>query len=84
MIIEGQDNLTIELKQAAEKGTPWQVLVFRKFLGLKRRVSCDWFLNEAQAKTFAEQLAKDLRPNGDTMNLLKKRNPGWTFRRPSH
>jgi len=83
MTIEAQDNLTIELKQSAEKGTQWQVLVFKKFLGFRRRISSDWFLNEAQAKGFADQLARDLRPNGDTMNILKKRSPGWTLRRPS-
>jgi hypothetical protein len=83
MKIQTGTNLHIELKQAREKGTPWQVCVYKKMLGFKKRVSCDWFLDGDQAKKFANQLAKELQANHSNPNL-KQRKPGWTLHRPAH
>ena len=77
------DNILVELNQVTQMGTPWQVRVYKKVLGFKKQVSCDWFLDEGQATRFAEQIAKELGSSDSTANL-KQRKPGWTLRRPSH
>ena len=41
-------NLIVELDQVPERGTPWQVRVYKKILGFKRSISNDWFLDEAR------------------------------------
>ena len=83
MTIPAGNNLLVELNQIPQMGTPWQVRVYKKILGFKKQVSCDWFLDERQAKRFAEQLAKELGSSDSTSNL-EQRKPGWTLRRPSH
>jgi uncharacterized membrane protein len=77
------NNLSVELRQAREKGTPWQVYVYKKVLGFKKQVSCDWFLDGDQAKKFADQLTKELQTNRSNLNL-KERSPGWTLHRAAH
>ena len=72
------NNLIIDLIQVPERGTPWQVRVYKKFLGFKRTVSNDWFLDEGQAREFAGQLARELTANGP-LTALKQRKPGWTL-----
>ena len=84
MTIEAGNNLTIEVNQSSEKGTQWQVRLLKNILGFKRQISSDWFLDGAQAKRFAEELAQDLRSDGEGMRLLKHRPPGWTLVRPAH
>ncbi len=62
-------------------GSPWTVRVYKRILFWKKLISSDWFLNEKQARQFAEQVAEEM---GDhvTVELLKHRTPGWTFHRP--
>jgi len=73
-------NYTIVLGQIPRAGTPWTVRVYRKVLFFKKRVSSDWFLTEAQARRFAEQLAADL-AGEDGVESLKTRQPGWVLHR---
>jgi hypothetical protein len=75
-------NLVVELTQNPNAGTAWSVRVYRKMLFFKRRVSSDWFLDEDQARQFAENVVEELRQNS-TLEKLRGRNPGWTFRRPA-
>jgi hypothetical protein len=82
MKIKPGNNLYVKLNQAKEKGTPWQVCVYKKLLGFKKRVSCDWFLDEDQARKFASQLAKELQTNVSDFDL-EQRKPGWTLHRPA-
>ena len=72
------NNLIIELGQTRAIGFPWLVRVYKKVLGIKRRVSSDWFLDEEQARNYMEQLVADLRSNAST-GTLKDRKPGWTL-----
>ena len=80
MTIPAGNNLVIEVAPARGAGN-WIVSVYKKRLLFKRRLSSDWFLDETQARKFAEQLAERLRTN-DSVNLLKSRGPGWTLIRP--
>ncbi len=73
----------VELTQVPEKGTPWEVCVYKKVLWFNKRISSDWFLDGDQAKTYAEQLAKELQLNG-SVKLLTQRPPGWILHRPIH
>ncbi len=75
------NGITVELIQVPEVGTPWQVRVYKKLLGFKRQISCDWFLEQEQARKFAGQLANELQSNG-SLTALKLRQPGWTLHRP--
>jgi hypothetical protein len=77
-ITAGKYNVVLE--QIPRAGTPWMVRVYRKVLFFKKRVSSDWFLTEAQARLFAEQLATDLAEN-DGVERLKARQPGWVLHR---
>ena len=77
------NNILIELSQSRDKGTPWLVRVYKKAFGFRKRISSDWFLDEHQARKFADQVAKELGSNGSTGNL-KQRGPGWTLHRPTH
>ena len=83
MTIDAGNNFSITLGQSPEAGTSWQVRVYRKRLWFKRLVSSDWFLDEMQAKKYAEQLALSLRKNGLSTDALQRREPGWTLNRPS-
>lgn len=80
MTIPSGNNLFVELTQLKEAGTPWVVRLYRKTLFFKKNISTDWFLNEQQAKTFAERLAQDLRDGGSLTNITQ-RKPGWTLHR---
>ena len=84
MVSRTNGNFIIKQGQSSEKGTPWRVLVYKKVLGFKKQVSSDWFLDEAQAKKFADQLERDLQTTGQPPDSLKDRQPGWTLRRPTH
>jgi hypothetical protein len=80
MTLRAGNNLLVELNQVPEKGTPWQVCVYKKMLGFKKQISCDWFLDQEQARRYAEQLAKELQSNSST-ETLKLRKAGWTLHR---
>lgn len=71
-------NLIVELDQVPERGTPWQVRVYKKVLGFKRSISNDWFLDEVQARTYSEELISELKSNAPT-STLRQRKPGWTL-----
>jgi len=73
----------VELTQVPHTGTPWIVRVYKKKILFKKLISSDWFLNEEQAKQFAEQLRRELGESG-TSTLIKERTPGWTLRRSLH
>jgi hypothetical protein len=75
---------TIELEQIDGLGSPWMVRSYKNLAFLKRRISSDWFLNGEQAKTFAQQLQKDLESDKAASTLIQTRKPGWTLRRPVH
>jgi hypothetical protein len=71
----------VEVLRIDGLGSNWIVRVSKKFLFWRRRVSSDWFLDEAQAERFAQQLRKDLVLEEGLENL-KERRPGWTLHRP--
>jgi hypothetical protein len=73
----------ISVEQIPASGMPWVVRVYRKVLFFRKRVSSDWFLNELQARTYAEQIAEHL-GGGAEVAFLKTRQPGWVFHRPPH
>jgi beta-glucosidase-like glycosyl hydrolase len=68
----------VVLDQPEGIGTAWVVRVYKKGLLFKKVISSDWFLDEHQARLFAESLAKALQ-NGADINALKNRKPGWTL-----
>jgi hypothetical protein len=83
MAAQSTHNLTVELSKSDHGGSAWMVRVYRKgFLG-KKLVSSDWFLDEQQARRFAEQLTGELGAPS-TVQRLRSRPPGWTLHRPSH
>jgi hypothetical protein len=75
--------LMVEVVQLPERGSTWEVRVYKRVFGFKKRVSSDWFLNEHQARTFAAELIKNL-TSDSSMELVRKRKPGWTLHRPAH
>ena len=81
MSIVATGSFIIEVTRTHGAGSNWLVRVFRKMFLFRKRISSDWFLNEPQARKFAEQLTAHLKANGST-TLLKQRHPGWTLRRP--
>jgi len=83
MNIPAGSGYTVEIEQIDELGTTWIVRAHKKLLFFRRLVSSDWFLDGDQAKRFAEQLANDLR-NGNPVERIKQRKPGWTLHRPAH
>jgi hypothetical protein len=82
MKLHAGNGYSIELSHVPEQGMTWVVKLYRRTFGFNRRLSSDWFLNEHQAHTFAEQLAKDIN-DGSTQTALN-RKPGWTLHRPAH
>ncbi|MCZ6775581.1 MAG: hypothetical protein O7D34_03880 [Ignavibacteria bacterium] len=71
----------VELEESTGIGTSWIVRVYRKTFLFKKRISSDWFLDGDQARTFAEQLARELSNRGSG-TTIKEREPGWTLHRP--
>ncbi len=84
MTLAAGRSFVIRVQQINGVGTPWIVRLYHKGLILKRRVSSDWFLDEDQAKRFAEQISGELTRDGATVELIRSRKPGWTLRQPSH
>lgn len=74
---------TVELVEVPEQGRTWVVRVYRRFLFLNIPVSSDWFLEEDQARRFAEEMAERLK-NGTPIEAIKNRKPGWHLIRPAH
>lgn len=72
---------TIDLHQRTDIGSLWTVRTYKRFLGFKRLISSDWFLNREQAEVFVEQLAAELQHGA---GLITQRRPGWVLRRPAH
>ena len=83
MKIPAGRGFTIEIEQPSGTGAAWVVRTFRKLLFLRRLVSSDWFLDEAQAMRFGEQLAKEL-ADQKSAAAIRSRNPGWTLHRAPH
>jgi hypothetical protein len=73
----------VRVEQADRLGALWVVRVFRKRFLFRKTVSSDWFLDGAQAKLFADEIARDLGSGRGFENLLNRR-PGWTLYRPEH
>lgn len=70
-------NLFVQIEQPKGTGSTWVVRVFRRKFPFKKLISSDWFLDEEQARSFAQQLADALTNGADPM-MLKERKPGWT------
>jgi hypothetical protein len=77
-----QNGYAVEIQSIQGLGTTWIVRVYRKILFFRKLVSSDWFLDEPQAERYASQLREEL-AQGKGIRLLRDRNPGWVFRRPS-
>jgi hypothetical protein len=82
MIIPAGNSLFVELQRSGATGAPWIVRLFRKRFFFRRNLSSDWFLEESQARAFAELLATELRAGGSP-SMLRSRAPGWTLHRPA-
>ena len=78
MLLSAGKNLSIRVTQSPEKGTPWIVRLERRRIFGSKVESSDWFLDEAQARRFAELLARDLRA-GASIDVIRNRKPGWTL-----
>jgi hypothetical protein len=72
----------VELVQTPGLGSPFIVRVYKKRLFFKKRISSDWFLDEKQARRYADQLRRDLGDPG-TQRELRDRPPGWILRCPA-
>jgi hypothetical protein len=72
---------SIEIGQIKGGGAPWIVRVYEKRLFFRKPLSSDWFLDEHQARRFADQLKSAL-ANPDSVIMLRERKPGWTLRQP--
>jgi len=83
MRIPAGNNYVVELEHIGKHGTTWIVRVYRKAFLFKKRISSDWFLDESQAKTFAEHLANELKYGGSPAGI-RERKPGWTLHRAPH
>ena len=77
------DRYHVEVLQSAGLGSPCIVRVYKRYLFFKCLMSSDWFLDEAQARQFAEQARSALQRDGGAP-LLRNRPPGWTLSRPVH
>jgi len=73
------NNHIVELEQVPGAGSPWMVRVYKRILMFKKRVSSDWFLDEGQARKFAEELAREL--SDHSTKGIEERKPGWTLHR---
>ena len=82
MTLQTSNGYRIRVLNTASLGSAWIVRVDKRLLAFHRPVSTDWFLDEAQAKRFAEQLAEDLR-SGRGIENARNRKPGWTLHRPA-
>ena len=82
MTVQTSNGYRIRVLNTKDLGSAWIVQVDRRFLAFHRPVSTDWFLDEAQAKRFAEQLAGELRA-GEGIENARNRVPGWTLHRPA-
>ncbi len=78
MTIPAGKHYAVELQQPDGIGTAWVVRVYQKAFPFRKTISSDWFLDEEQARRFAEQVAHELR-NGADARALKARNPGWSL-----
>ena len=78
MITPAGSNHYVELLQTRNTGAAWVVRVFKKVLFFRKVVSSDWFLDQQQAKEFAESLAHELHTNNSTDHIIS-RAPGWTL-----
>ena len=83
MAASSAHNLTVELTKSDHGGSAWLVRLYRKGFFGKKLVSSDWFLDEPQARRFAEQLTGEL-GSPSAVQELRSRPPGWTLHRPSH
>jgi hypothetical protein len=83
MAAQAAHNMTVELSKSDHGGSAWLVRVYRKGFFRKKLVISDWFLNEQQARRFAEQLTSEL-GSPSALKNLRSRPPGWTLHRPSH
>lgn len=82
MTIDAGSGYAIEVETSEAGGTTWAVRLYKKRLIGRKRISSDWFLEENQARRFAEELAADLR-NGISTDQIIGRQPGWTLHRSS-
>lgn len=73
---------TVELVKVPEQGRNWVVRVCKRLLLFNLPVSSDWFLEEGQAKHFAEEMAERLK-SGTPIEQIKSRKPGWHLIRPA-
>ncbi|MEO8167379.1 MAG: hypothetical protein ABI623_03970 [bacterium] len=71
----------VEVKMVKEQGNNWVVRLVRKILFFRKTVSSDWFLQEQQARTFANKLAEQMKSGSDTEGI-KNRKPGWVLTAP--
>lgn len=72
----------VELVEVPEQGCTWVVRVCKRFLFFNIPVASDWFLDEEQARRFAEEMSERLR-NGIPIDQIKNRKPGWHLIRPT-
>jgi len=75
---------SVDIEQVNGLGSAWIVRSYRKVAFFRRKMSSDWFLNEEQARTFAEQLVRDLKTEQSSAEHIQTRKPGWTLHRPDH
>jgi len=78
MTISAGKQYAVELKQPEGAGTVWVVHVYKKGFPFRKTISSDWFLDEEQARRFAEEVARSL-SNGTNVDTLKARKPGWSL-----
>lgn len=68
----------IDLTNDPARGSVWIVHLYKRAFPFKRRISSDWFLDEQQARRFAEKLAEILKTNA-SLEAIQQRKPGWTL-----
>jgi hypothetical protein len=74
--------VTVTIQNPAATGTAWIVRVYLKGVFRKKLISSDWFLDPAQAESFAIDIRETL-SNVKGLDLLRRRPPGWSLKRPA-
>ncbi len=79
MKIPAGKNFLIEIDTVDGGGYPRVVRLYKKRFLHRRLISSDWFLDDQQARRFADDLAASLQ-NDSGLAAVRSRPPGWRLK----
>ena len=79
MTISAGNGYFVKIPEKPERGSAWIVRLYRRSFFVKRLVMSDWFLDQEQARTFGEQLSREIKQQG-SIARIEHRKPGWMLR----